>query len=313
MRLAKRTILAATVATLIAVPATVMAGGVPGSIHSPTGLAEATLVDLVVEPYKVFDNAAHVASGVALRNCTEGWIHLRGVPLTAKLRAAYLYWNIADNTATGSNSKRATFNGHKVTGVKVADSADACWGNTGNHTYRANVRKYLPPTRVNGNHEVVVQFGGLTSTTGQNPWAPTESQQVRVNGATLLVIYSSDSGQVFVYDNLYGSMFSGTANFTLNHAGANLGTGLLTMSGADGQRGSGHDNVLSNETTLFNGVQIAGPPTAASDWDGSAGWPLTQLYDVHTHQVEVGSSPAVLTYNASGDCLVPTMFALQTP
>ncbi|MBT8217537.1 MAG: DUF3344 domain-containing protein [Acidimicrobiia bacterium] len=296
---------------MITLPAAVMAAGVPGTIDAETG--QATLVDLTVDPYKTFDNAAHVANGVALRNSTQGWIHLRGMPLTERLRAAYLYWNIADDRASGTNTKRATFNGNKVTGVKVADSADACWGNVGNHTYRANVRKYLSTTQVNGNHEVVVQFSGLTSTSGQNAWSPMETQQLRVNGATLVVIYTADAGQVFLYDNLNGSMFSGTANFTLNHVGALPGPGLLTMSGADGQRGGGHDNGSSNETTFFNGIQIAGPPTAASDWDGSDGLPLTQLYDVHTHQVELGDGPAILTYNASGDCLVPVMFALQTP
>jgi hypothetical protein len=83
------------------------------------------------------------------------------------------------------------------------------------------------------------------------------------------------------------------------------------MSGADGQRGTGgYDNGASNETGFFNGAQISGPPVAASDWDGAAGLPLVQLWDVHTHIVSYTSSTVEYTA-ATGDCLVPVVFVLQ--
>ena len=51
-------------------------------------------------------------------------------------------------------------------------------------------------------------------------------------------------------------------------------------------------------------------PVAASDWDGSAGWPTPQLWDVHTHNVGLGTSSlsSVIVYTAPTDCLVPVVF-----
>ena len=105
-------------------------------------------------------------------------------------------------------------------------------------------------------------------------------------------------------------MFAGTAQFDLLHPGLD-GEGRFTMAGADGQRGSGHDNVASNELTFFNGNQIAGPPVASSDWDGSDGWPLVQLWDTHTHEVRLNGAVSSVRYQASGDCLVPVAFVID--
>ena len=82
------------------------------------------------------------------------------------------------------------------------------------------------------------------------------------------------------------------------------------MVGADGQRGIGHTNI-GNELTFFNGSQIAGPPVASSDWDGSDGWPLPQLWDTHTHNVTLNGSISSVRYQGSLDCLVPVAFVID--
>jgi hypothetical protein len=95
----------------------------------------------------------------------------------------------------------------------------------------------------------------------------------------LVVVYRTKdtTGPLFVYDALNNSMISGTVQFDLLHPNL-ANAGRFTMVGADGQRGFGHDNSVSNELTFFDGNQIARPPIASSDWDGSDGWPLPQLW-----------------------------------
>jgi hypothetical protein len=260
-----------------------------------------------------FLNAEHVANGVALRGRVSGTIQLRGVPVNRGLLAAYLYWNFSDGSAVGAGTAPALFNGNSVTGTKTADNTDPCWGRTGNHTYRANVTAFMPGGNPNQDYEVVTAISGATA--GRNPWlssppAPATLQE----GATLVVVFGSGgrSTAVVIYDALSGTEFSTTLTVTLTHPISLSGAGLYTMSGADGQRGApGYNNSTSNENGFFNGTQKSGPPVAASDWDGSTGWPLPQLWDVHTHEVSYTSGSSTVRYTAGSDCLVPVVFVLQ--
>jgi hypothetical protein len=266
-------------------------------------------VKTVAYTYTAAD-AQHAANGVALRNRTSGVIPLRGVRNGSTISKAYLYWNYSDASAAGAATSSALFNGRLVSGTKVADnSISGCWGgNTGSHTYRADVTTHIPKPNPNQDYEVVLVFSGTTSTTGQNPWFPVETQTKRINGATLVVVFkhSTDTvgDHVYIYDDLSGTEFSGTGTFTLTHP-SHSGAGVLTMSGADGQAN------VPGETTTFNATQIAGPPVGNADWDGSAGWPLPQLWDVVSHGVTLSGTSSVVGYSSSGDCLVPVMFVIQ--
>lgn len=269
---------------------------------------------LKVEPSQRFDFADHVANGIAMRNRTAGTIHLRGAPVPSKVLAARLYVNFSDEMREGRRDVPVLFNNTRVVATKTADHDDPCWGMAGNHSYVADVTRLVPiGGHLNQDYQVVLQFGVETSTSGQNPWSPYElNQRLRVEGATLVVVYRTQdtTGPVFVYDALSGSMFSGTAQFDLVHPALD-GAGRFTMAGADGQRGFGHDNFASNELTFFNGAQIAGPPVASSDWDGSDGWPLVQLWDTHTHNVSLSGPVSQVRYQAAGDCLVPVAFVID--
>jgi len=233
----------------------------------------------------------------------------------SKVLAALLYFNFSDGSRDGQRIVPVLFNANRVVARKTGDHDDPCWGMTGNHSYVADVTQLVPiGGDLNQDYQVVLQFDGETSTTGQNPFStPEPSQKVRTEGATLVVVYRTKdtTGPVFVYEALNNSMFSGTAQFDLLHPNlANFGR--FTMVGADGQRGfSGYDNIGSNELTFFDGNQIAGPPIASSDWDGSAGWPLPQLWDTHTHYVKLDGSISSVRYQASGDCLVPVAFVID--
>ncbi len=269
---------------------------------------------LKVEPTRRFEYADHVANGVAMRNRTSGTIALRGAPVPSRVLTALLYFNFSDGAREGRRNVPVLFDGNRIVADKTGDHDDPCWGMAGNHSYVADVTRFVPiGGNLNQDYQVVLQFDVETSTTGQNPWSPVEpDQKVRVEGATLVVVYRSQdtTGPVFVYDAINNAMFSGTAQFDLLHPGLD-GLGRFTMAGADGQRGFGHDNSLSNELTFFDGNQIAGPPVASSDWDGSDGWPLVQLWDTHTHNVKLSGNVSSVRYQAAGDCLVPVAFVID--
>ena len=290
----------------------------PGSVlaNEANGLRDQNMTaspvqGIAISEFIHFTSSQHVANGVALRNRVSGTIHLRGVPAGRSVRAAYLYWNFSDASAVGADTSSALFNGNAVTGTKTADNTDPCWSRAGNHTYRATVTPFIPASKPNQDYQVVTAISGSTS--GENPWLSTPAGTIQ-EGATLVVVFGSGgaSTAVVIYDALSGTEFFSSLSVTLTHPISLSGTGLYTMSGADGQRGTGgYDNVASNETGFFNGAQISGPPVAASDWDGAAGLPLVQLWDVHTHIVRYTSASSTVRYTAGNDCLVPVVFVLQ--
>jgi hypothetical protein len=286
----------------------------PGSLLADQGASGPNSVNpalaVTVTTTDFYTQAAHVANGIVMRNRTEGTIGLRGVPAGASLRRAYLYWNYSDTTAIGGATSTVLLDGNAVKGVKTADNADPCWGLVGNHTFRADVTTLIRPGTPNQDYEVVLASTGTT--TGANPWLPPVGGK-KFEGATLLVVYAASTPTaVAIYDALGGTEFSATTlSATLVHPISLSGTGFFTMCGADGQRGGGHDNGISNEPGSFNGGQISGPPVANSDWDGSAGLPLPQLWDVHTHVVSVVNPSSLVSYTSAGDCLVPVVFVLQ--
>jgi len=296
----------------------------PGDIETPPTAGDGTnqgaqpgevaAVEKTVQRFVNFLRAEHVANGTTLRDRTSGTIQLRGVPASRPVLAAYLYWNYSDASAVGAATSPALFNGNAVLGTKTADNIDPCWGRAGNHTYRAVVTAFVPSANPNQDYQVVTATSG--STAGRNPWLTTPPAPATLQeGATLVVVFrGAGTSAVIIYDALSGTEFSTSLTLTLLHAPITLsGLGLYTMSGADGQRGTtGYDNSASNEAGFFNFVAISGGATvAASDWDGSTGLPLPQLWDVHTHRVSYTAVSSVVSYTAGTDCLVPVVFVLQ--
>jgi len=91
---------------------------------------------------------------------------------------------------------------------------------------------------------------------------------------------------------------------------------LFDNFGYDGQIGTSRTITASNETTTVQGfpggvsVLVAGPggETGDSDWDGSSGWPLPQLWDDTGHDISNALMPVTdtdvsVTYVPFGDCL----------
>jgi hypothetical protein len=265
-----------------------------------------------VRPMFTADRVSHVANGVALRNRSRGYIHSRGVPAKSTVVRSFLLWNLSDSEAVGKDTMPVLFDGNVVPGRKTADNTDPCWGRGGNHSYIADVTAYTNQAAgSNQDYEVTLPFTEGTSTTGASPWTSADSAKTLLEGASLVVIFQNEKtvGSLALFAPQGDNMFLSSATYVLPSPG--LGAGLFTMIGGDGQRGFGHTNFASNELTFFDGTQIAGPPIAASDWDGSDGLTLPQLWDTHTHEVKFANPSSVIDYTQTTDCLVAVGFVLD--
>jgi hypothetical protein len=116
---------------------------------------------------------------------------------------------------------------------------------------------------------------------------------------------------VLVYDSgLAGQEFSDTLSYDLDGVPTPPGTftSIFTELGADGQIGTSLSTGLALETTSLNGNLIAGPGSGYndSDWNGTDGVPLNQLWDTHSHDVEgdLLAGANTVTIASQGDCLV---------
>jgi hypothetical protein len=314
-----------TIASLLALAAPIWAAA--GALDLPSGArAEAeTTKTISISPSFLYTGVNHVANGVALRNSCSGTIALRGIPAGSTLKSAYLYWNYMNDLATGATSDTEEFNGVKVTGTKVADQPDLCWGTSGDHSYRAEVT----PVASGGNYTFTAL--NCSDKSGQNPWVPVETGaaiEPAWEGATLVETYSNSnttSDKVAIFDNLKGAsnsnaaiqnfaveMDTGTTKFT--------GDGLFTQINADGQVGfsfsiyCAEDELCTDEEDYFNDTELTGPGAIypQSDWDGSNGWPLPQLWDTHTLDVEFnGTSTNTDTTYVTDDCIAPVAYVEQ--
>jgi hypothetical protein len=226
-----------------------------------------------------------------------------------------------NGAATGAATDTELFNGNLVTGTKVADQQDLCWGTAGDHTYRAVVTPFIPATSGPGDYT----FNALTcnDTQGGNPWLTAPIHPVLWEGASLIATYrnsSTGSDRVAIFDSLAGASSGTTAlhSFTVNmNTGAATpysGAGLFTQVGADGQTGASFSNSATNETDTFNGVLLAGPGGAypQSNWDGSNGWPQPELWDTHTLDVTLNGTPINTdTTTVGSDCVAAVAYVEQ--
>jgi len=293
--------------------------GIP-SAGSPVRLAAPTFT---VEPYAVYTGVAHVANGAGLRDSGSATIRLRGMPSDANVVAAFLYWDFTSLTTPTTAQSSVVFSKQfhlvntiaKVFGTQIGTGGDPCWFGGSNFAYRADVTKW-----VNGNGDYVVTLlpRASSSTDGSNPWGPTApTSGPLAEGASIVAIYTSSleaTGTVLLYDSgLAGNEIgAGALSYDLDAIPTPPGTStsVFTELGADGQIGSGVSASpgTPDETTSLNSTLIAGPGSVAndSDWNGTDGVPLNQLWDTHSHDVSGLLTPGLnnVEVDAPDDCLV---------
>jgi hypothetical protein len=275
----------------------------------------------VVEPYKTYQNASYGTGGIALRNRGRGVLHVSGV--TGPVQDAYLYWAILFDTATPATSLSHVmlrpitfplfdFLEVPLTGTLLGISADPAWGSTGGAVYRAQVPKWI--VQGNGAYEVTLAKGSSGLTDGSDPWV---SYKFPLAEGASLVIIGTGNYTVGIYDTGFTAteFCATTLTYTLNLPAPYTSDALWDNIGADGQAGHSRDDdaATSLETTVINGVDISGPGALDndSDWNGSAGLPLPQLWDDTGHDIasaftvaDPAPTTAAISFASHGDCLV---------
>lgn len=149
----------------------------------------------------VIDTVTQGIVGGTANTYATGSISINGVPASAQVVGAFLYWQtLQSGTVPGATSPAAkgTFRGQRISG-KLAGVAQSCWSSGGGsgttsgseevRTYRADVLRHLPivnKVRVaNGTHIVSL----LDSGAGGSQSVGTSNQFARTQGASLVVIY----------------------------------------------------------------------------------------------------------------------------
>ena len=270
-------------------------------------------------PQQIYYNADYSTGGAALRNQLQRSIVISGgINPAGGAQAAWIYWSVLGPLSGASgvvtvqrlwpNPGTSPTTTPPIHGQPIAIGADPCWGSNGNHIYRAG----LPTSVVTGNGNYLVQFGvgagGLSN--GADPWLGPVIPPL-IEGAALVVIRKG-TNTVTIFDGQAGITFDAMATYTLNlPTPTSGGTVLWDNIGADGQLGKSRDAYVASETTTINACQVAGPLAIGSDtdsdWNGSSGLPLPQLFDVTGHDITcaapAGTTALNVVFQSQGDCL----------
>lgn len=261
----------------------------------------------------------HLAAGAGTRNMGYGTIRLRGLPPDAKIVGAELYFGVIYGAGPIPAKLPVKINQFILyDAMLIGTSAQPCWSGTTFAVYRAYVTPY-----VFGNGEYLIKKLPSSITDGRDPWKYGSGSPPLSEGVSLVVYYSHSSvpNNSFVQTHKVIQMFSSSLN--INHVlGLPIGNNAYlkhTRLGADGQVGGGLSNTPSTagEKTFINTTQIRGPGAALnqdSDWNGTDGEPLNQLWDTHTmlipRTIPNGAISYLVRYTASGDCIVPVVHVL---
>jgi hypothetical protein len=271
-----------------------------------------------------FTNSTYATGGAALRNRATAAIEISGLPGGSAASAAFLYWAvITEGSAPLAVSSLKLSRAYPlpaasatITGVVIGTGPSPCWSGNTISVFRAGV----PTSLVTGNGSYRVSIpstpGSTGTTDGSDPWV--EQELPLWEGASLAVV-APGSTTVAIYD-------TGLAGATLNFAFGSLsytldlpsqtsgGQVLIDNIGADGQIGSSRTAgyLVAQEQSYVNGLQIAGNYASGyedsdSDWNGSSGFPLPQLWDDTGHDITDAapygtSALSVLVYSPY-DCI----------
>ena len=303
----------------------------------------------IVQKFRQFEHTSNFATGgVGLRNQITGGVVINGV--VGSVQAAYLYWAVIANGTLPAFSKALLIRrlsnppGDYVTvfGTEVGSGLSPCWGGGPIKVFRAPVP--LNVATGNGFYQVRILPPGAGATTGGDPWKSPVVYPLW-EGASLVIIGTGSEPNTFgppvvtLFDNgLSGNTFASFPGptpgikYTLVVPGSPRNSEPLTIAfiGADGQNGSVLDIFntrdfkeilsVSDESTIINQQPVAGPgsPATDSDWNGSSGFPLPQLWDDmrHNNTFQGTSGPpfvegffnivvASKSNKLSSDCLTP--------
>lgn len=156
----------------------------------------------------------------------SGKITIAGIPATATVHKATLYWTVLTNNAESSSTGASiTFNGTGVLGVKMGtNSTSPCFTQDNTIAWKADVTA-LVGSPGNGVYTVAGFPGGNQISTGANTWT---------EGATLQVMWTTDDDTPLRWINSYEAPAGAGNLFVSPGSGNTIGQvlGGFTASGA---------------------------------------------------------------------------------
>ncbi len=298
--------------------------GTPTSAFAPSLQVQQTSDIFLTASYA---NASYGTGGVALRNRATGEIGISGVSGTTQ--AAWLYWAVllkSPSAALVTKVGKVTIGrifpagaptpaSVAVTGTLLAIGADPCWGSTGTYVFRAAVP--LTVATGNGLYKFTLTPAESGLRDGEDPWDGNVKFPLW-EGASLVIV-GQGSSSVGLLDGQAGTTFGPGPYSNYYQLPATVAAGdrvLLDNFGYDGQLGNSRFGSASNEASYAEGwpslahnILFAGPggEVTDSDWDGSSGWPLPQLWDDTGHDISnafnAGDYWVLVSYTSALDCV----------
>ncbi len=289
------------------------------------------IADTVVS-HGTYTSAQYASGGVGLRNRGTGGISITGS--ITPIKAAFLYWAVITTDAPKTADTQMKIQRLSptpasavttVTGTLIGKGASPCWTGNTISVFRASV----PTTLASGNgfYQVTLLPGAGGSTAGGDPWVGTQVLPL-FEGASLVIVGTGTSGStVVIFDSgLAGATFHGNPGISYTLTLPVATTGKLTLFdsiGADGQEGASRlaNSGYADESTYINGVYVAGPFSLFndSDWNGSSGKPIPQLWDDVGHNITTSTPSGTKTLSisianegeSSYDCMTPVANVVQ--
>jgi len=243
----------------------------------------------------------YVAAGVGMRNLGFGHISLSGIPSGSSIVAAFLMWDVLDNTQQ-SGDAQGMFDGTSLTGTPLGTGLSPCWPDaTDNYGYEADVTSLVSG---NGSYSLTGFASGATD--GSDPWL-VGSPVPELEGASLVVVYDNTASPMTHIDIAGGATMTspqGLASIDLTLGGFTVSatpTVQTTFIIADGQsapNGPATFDDVALSPGDFSGLDPMDVPSYSQGdlWD-------TSTYDV-SGDVTTGDTSATATIGTSADCLV---------
>jgi len=285
-----------------------------------------------IRPFFVAPKSGYGTAGVALRNRGAGSISISGV--VAPVKAAFIYWAVISSGAPPAAATSVQLQRQfplpasavvVLPGAVVGAGPPPCWPGTVITVFRAAVP--LAVANGNGLYKVTLLRGAAGTTNGSDPWLVVNLPLWE--GASIVMV-GAGVGTVSLYDaGLAGNTFKANIAFPYTLVLPVPAPGVRTLFdniGADGKHVLGKSRLavptMSNEMTTINGFPTAGPGSAYfdSDWNGSSGLPVPELWDDTGHDITPaapGGTPVlnVVIFNGGGipaDCLTPVANVVET-
>jgi len=308
------TILAASVSSgqtaqreVLGTSASATGANVPANVALPT-----------MNPIASLSGSSYATGGKGMRNQGAGAIVISGA--VPPIKAALIYWaaitqgppTLADQSVTVQRLfPTPASSSITVAGTSVGSGVSPCWSGDTITVFRGSVP--LSVATGNGLYKITLKAGASGTINGIDPWV---GGALPLFEGVSIVMVGTGTGNVAVYDSgLAGATFHTSLSYSLILP--TTATGALTLwdnIGADGQQGKSRTSLFAKETTTINGHVVAGPGSTYndSDWNGSAGYPLPQLWDDTGHDITTatpsGTTQLNITFKTNSstpDCLTP--------